>query len=100
MQPVCRVGDIGVGVCLGHKNPTPFVTVFTTGSSVATEEGQGLATVTTVGVATCGHTTVAVTGSPLTTADGMPVHRVGDIGVSSGGGTYVAATGSPTILSD
>lgn len=100
MQQVCRVGDIGVGVCLGHKNPTPFVTVFVSGSSVASEDGQGLATVTTVGIASCGHTTVAVTGSDLSTADGLPVHRVGDVGVSSGGGTYVATTGSPTVFSD
>lgn len=100
MAKVCRVGDKGQGVCLGHKSPTPFTTTFITGD-ISTADGQPIATVGTLGQASCGHMTRATTGSSIVEAmNGQKVHRVGDQGVSLAGGTYTAISGSPVVDAD
>ncbi len=95
---MCRVGDIGVGVCLGHKVPTPFVTVFLTGDGTVSADGRDVTRVGDIGIASCGHITIAVTGSPTSTCSGRAIHRVGDIGISTGGGVYVATVGSGDVV--
>lgn len=101
MQQVCRVGDIGVGVCHGHRSPRPYVTVFITGASETLVDDLPMATVATLGVNSCGHLSMAVSGSSVATAtNDMPPHRTGDVGVSLAGGVYVAASGSGVSSSD
>lgn len=100
-QPICRVGDIGVGVCTGHKSPRGYVTVFITGAANTTVDGSPMATVASLGVNSCGHLSMAVVGSGFSVAtNGMSPHRVGDMGVSLAGGVYVASSGSPTAVCD
>ena len=100
-QQVARVGDIGVGVCLGHKDPTSFVTVFVSGDPIVSADGRAIATVGTIGIASCGHVTVAVSGSELSKmCGGLGIHRVGDVGISSGGGVYVVVSGSDIVTSE
>lgn len=99
-QPVCRIGDVGVGVCYGHKTPTKFVTMFVTGDSTVSADGRAVVTVGGIGLASCGHTTVATSGSGLTAINGEGVHRIGDVGISSGGGVYVAVSGSEIVSSE
>lgn len=94
-----RVGDIGAGVCTCHDDPVAFTTVFTTGSLTTFSDSRSSATVGTIGLATCGHTTTAVTGSPTTIYDNQPAHRVMDVGVICGG-QYTVITGSGTVEVD
>lgn len=92
---------MGVGVCLGHKKPKGYAVMFVSGASATKVNGKAMATVTSIGVNTCGHVSMAVSGSPLTTAtNGQKAHRVGDAGVSGAGGAYTAASGSPSVKSD
>lgn len=97
---VCRVGDIGVGVCPGHPVPIPFVTVFVSGASGVKVDGRDIAITGTIGVASCGCATFAVSSSSISNVEGVGIHRVGDIGVTSGGGAYVAISGSDITTSE
>ena len=94
-QQICRVGDVGVGVCFGHDSPTPFVTVFMTGDGVVEVEGRGMVRVGDIGLCSCGHVSIAAAGAAVSQgSNGAAPHRIGDPGVSSGPGTYVATSGS------
>lgn len=94
-QSVCRVGDIGVGVCFGHAVPTPFVTVFVSGDEIVGVDDQPMVRLGDIGVCTCGHISVATSGSAVAEgSNGMAPHRFGDIGITNGPGVYVAVTGS------
>jgi uncharacterized Zn-binding protein involved in type VI secretion len=84
--------DIGVGVCPCHTSPVSYTTMFITGASTVTLDGQPMAIVGSIGISSCGHATTALTGSPISTANGQPIHRVGDTG--SNCGAYTVLTGS------
>lgn len=101
-QQVCRAGDIGVGICLGHPVPTPFVTVFVNGDDIVDIDGREMMRIGDIGVCSCGHISIAVSGGgqDFTGSNGMRPHRVGDVGITSGPGTYVAVTGSPITDSE
>lgn len=100
-QQVCRVGDIGVGVCFGHSVPTPFVTIFVSGDGVVDVDGRQMMRIGDIGICSCGHISIAVSGASITEgSNGMMAHRVGDVGITSGPGTYVAVTGSDITNSD
>ena len=94
-QQVCRVGDVGVGVCFGHPVPTPFVTIFVSGDGIVDVDDSQMMRIGDIGICSCGHISIAVSGSGITEgSNGMEVHRVGDVGITNGPGTYVAVTGS------
>jgi hypothetical protein len=94
-QQVCRVGDVGVGVCFGHPVPTPFVTIFVSGDGVVDVDGNQMMRIGDIGICSCGHVSIAVSGSAIVEgSNGMMAHRVGDVGITNGPGTYVAVTGS------
>lgn len=100
-QQVCRVGDIGVGVCFGHPVPTPFVTVFINGDDIVSADGREVMRIGDIGICSCGHISIAVTGSELSKmSNGLGIHRVGDVGITTGPGTYVAVTGSGVCTSE
>lgn len=95
---VCRLNDVGLGVCPGHPIPVPFVVTITLASPTVLSTGFGVANLTSIGVATCGHTTVATMGSSTVKANGAGVHRLGDVGLTQAGGTYAMTLGSPTVF--
>lgn len=97
-QPVCKLGDLGEGVCYLHDTPQPYITTFIEGATSAFADGKLLMTVGGIGLASCGHTTIAWSGSGLSVANGKGLHRVGDLG-STPNGPYVAITGSSTTTS-
>jgi len=98
MTGVCRVGDIGVGVCPHHSSPENYTTVFISGSENVVSDGQSNCFVGSIGMATCGHQTIAISGSDTVTADGIGIHRVGDVGMNYG--PYVAVSGSDNVTSE
>jgi hypothetical protein len=97
LKPVCRVGDIGIGVC---PKKGKYITTFITGDDVVSIEGKQACHIGTMGRATCGHMTIALTGSTLTRFNKGQAHRVGDIGRCTAGGIYIATTGSPMVSSE
>ena len=100
-QQVCRVGDIGVGVCFGHPVPTPFVTIFVSGDGVVDIDDRQMIRVGDIGICSCGHISIAVSGAGVSEgSNSMAPHRVGDVGITNGPGTYVAVTGSGITDSD
>jgi hypothetical protein len=93
MIPVGRVSDIGFGTCYLHDHPVSYVTTITSGVSSVLTNNLQTAVVSSIGCASCGHTTIALTGSGDVAYENLPVHRVGDIG-TTGAGTYTLITGS------
>jgi hypothetical protein len=106
LQPVCRIGDTGQGICYLHASPTEFITTFYSNpGTTTTADGLVVCTIGALGHATCGHTTRATTGSGQSQDIlGNAFHRVGDTGViiedTSGESVYTAITGSPDVTSE
>jgi len=98
MTGVCRVGDLGVGVCPHHSSPQNYTTIFVSGIENVTSDDLQICVVGTIGVSTCGHPTIALTGSDIVTADGIGIHRVGDMGANYG--PYTAVGGSDNVTSE
>lgn len=98
MPSISRVGDTGVGVCVGHDTPVAYVIIKTSGSGDVAVEGSPVATIGSLGVCSCGHSGIATTGSSSVSANGSPVHRVGDTGVSTGGGSHTMNSGASTVF--
>lgn len=99
MIPVCRVSDMGIGICLAHGIPVPITVTLITGALTVIAEGLPVATVGSMGVCSCGHMSVALLGaSTVLAAPGQGVHRIGDTGLPPGG-TYNMLTGAATVFS-
>ena len=99
MSAVCRVGDIGRGICFAHKSPTPFTTTFVSGAPTVNANEKALCEIGTRGVTSCGHNTIATQGSSTVfSSSGKAVHRVGDSGIVVEGGTYIAVSGSDDVF--
>lgn len=105
-KSVCRVGDIGTGVCHLHGTPQEYTTTFTEAGSFGNLfEGEiggvKFVTIGTLGNASCGHQTIAITGGTSTCGGSGGLHRVGDTGhiVGSPESVYTATTGSDTFRS-
>jgi hypothetical protein len=96
-QKVCRVGDMGSGSCSAHG---PVTVTMVQGHSDQTDHGLDVCSVTSRGVASCGHGATATTGSGVRFVHGLPIFRVGDSGTIDGGGSFTMVTGSPTTDSE
>ena len=95
MSGVCKVGDMGVGICPCHKSPVSYTTVFVSGAGSVNTNGSPTCNLTTVGGASCGHPTVVLTVSGTVNAEGTGVHRLGDLGANCG--NYTATTSSGNV---
>jgi hypothetical protein len=93
-RALARVGDQAEGTCNAHKNPRHFVATITTGSSLATCDGLGIARVGDTGVTDCGHHIQIVEGSTVATVLGVGLARVGDSVIVLEGGSGTITTGS------
>jgi hypothetical protein len=98
MTGVCRVGDIGVGVCPNHPHSVNYTTVFVSGIADVVADDSEVCIVGTVGMSTCGHPTIALSGSDVCNADGLGLHRVGDVGANFG--PYTAILGADDVTSE
>jgi hypothetical protein len=98
-QYVCRLGDIGIGVCPAHRFPLNYVTTFISGADSVFADNINVCEIGTIGISTCGHPTVALTGSGTVSIFGpQGVHRIGDTGINFG--PYVAVTGSDNVSAE
>jgi hypothetical protein len=94
--PVCRLSDMGTGICPNHTPvPLPYTVLFLVGDPFVTADGLPVIRVGDIGVASCGHSTVALIGSAVVDSSALAVHRMTDMGQNFG--PYVALTGSPTV---
>ena len=91
---VCRVGDLGIGVCSAHPAPIPCIVTLVSGATTAKTNGLATAISTTVGISSCGHASIAISFSSISKSEGCGQHRVGDVGALPGG-IYTMITGSP-----
>lgn len=98
-KSVCRVGDVGQGICTLHDTVQNITVTLLSGDSDILTDGLSTCTVGSTGIASCGHSTVALTGSSTCTVNGKGSHRVGDQG-TTGGGYYIMTTGSDIVESD
>lgn len=98
MPPVCRIGDLGVGTCCCHSDPTCIGMTGTviTGAATVTVLGSPIARIGDIVLGGCGHVGVIVGGSGSVFAMGSPVSRVADSFV--GCFTGVLVTGAATVL--
>jgi uncharacterized membrane protein YadS len=83
-----RLGDIGIGTCLGHLVPIPITVTITLAATTVISGGKGVANLGCVGIASCGHATIATLASATVLAEVKGVHRIGDVGLPTPGGTY------------
>jgi hypothetical protein len=95
MPLASTVGMIGVGVCYLHTTPVPYVTTIVTGANSCPYENMPVATVGSIGCATCGHSTEAITSSATCSAENKLIHRVGDMGQTPSG-PYNMVQGCPS----
>lgn len=95
---MCRMTDIGVGVCFCHVPPIPMTGMVLSNLSYTTKTDtlQNSKFVSVV-IGFCGHTGVIVGGSAITKIDHLPATRLGDPFVGCFTGNMV--TGSFTTKS-
>ena len=100
MPQTCRVNDIGVGICCCHSHPKcrGQVGIVITCSGTVYGDSRGIARVSDIVMAGCGHIGVLVSGSGTTFHDNLAEVRTGDQFV--GCFTGIMVTGSPTIITD
>ena len=97
MGSICKVGDVGAGICYGHKTPISTTGTIITGSGNIFCNGLGVATMGDTVLSSCGHTGTIITGSGSVFCNGKGAARIGD----SFDGTFkgVLITGSGDIFS-
>jgi hypothetical protein len=100
MPAISRVGDLGYGICYGHDTPQTVTVEILTGADTVLTNGQPTCFVSSIGVASCGHTTEQLIGSEDAFAMGPGISRVGDMGQISGPGNYELLTGSDNTFAD
>jgi len=99
MRSVCRIGDIGTGICNGpgHKADKPITGTIIIGSVNVQAENKGKARMGDLVMCSCGHPATMVIGNFQILVNGMAGCRVGDIFQGNGPiGTII--TGAPTVL--
>ena len=98
MPSSARVGDIWVGQCCCHSDPTciPMSGVIVTGSPNDISSGSPQARLTDTTIGTCGHTGIIVTSSSNCLANSLGKARVGD--QVTGCNIGVIVTGNPVHI--
>ena len=97
MPSKCRVGDVGIGTCCCHSEPTcrNKTGVIITGTGRSNANSIPSSRATDVVMATCGHVGIIVGGSSTANSEGLSDARVGDS--FSGCFTGVLMSGSSNI---
>lgn len=96
MQPVARIGDIGIGTCYCHKSPITVVGTIVAGSSTKFANNIGIARIGDMVICSCGHVTTIVMGSPSVFADNIPASRMGDLFIGCAIGNI--SVGSSSVM--
>ncbi len=98
MSSIARVGDVAVGTCCCHSDPTcvPWTGVIVSGAGTVTAEGSPVARIGDIAVS-C-HVGIIVSGAGTVTAEGGPVARIGDATAGCGSGTIVSGAGTVTAV--
>lgn len=95
--PVCRIGDMGVGVCNDPTHPgRPITANIMIGSFNVTANNIGRARMGDLVMASCGHVATMAIGNPLVLVNNMPGCRMGDLFSGTPVGTIII--GSPNVL--
>jgi uncharacterized Zn-binding protein involved in type VI secretion len=95
MPAICRIGDVGVGICNCHDSSINTSGVIVTGASISSVEGQNIARIGDIVLSSCGHTGIIIVGSNDSVCEGSPIARVGDN--FSGCFTGILVSGASTV---
>jgi len=79
LQPVCRIGDIGMGVCSCHKNPQSIIGIIITGAPTVLANNIGKARIGDLMMCSCGHPATISIGNFTVLANNAAEARVGDM---------------------
>jgi len=96
--PQSKIGDVGVGICCCHSDPTciPMTGNLVTGSPNVFTNGLNTARISDVVLGGCGHTGIMVTGSASVFTNGLSNVRISDN--FTGCFTGVIVTGSQNVF--
>jgi hypothetical protein len=94
-QGIAKTGDIGSGICTGHKKPIPMTGILLATSSTVKCENVNVGLVGDIVLGYCGHIGVMVTSASTVTAEKRSVVRIGDAFAGTFSGVLI--TGSPTV---
>jgi len=96
MPNVARIGDIVVGTCCCHSDPTcrPFSGVVATGAGTVIAEGAPVSKIGDIAVG-C-HSGVIATGIPTVLVESVPVATINSVVV--GCVTGIVVTGAATVM--
>jgi uncharacterized Zn-binding protein involved in type VI secretion len=99
MPGIARVGDLGVGTCCCHSDPTCISMQGTilTGAATVNVNGLGAARVSDIIIGYCGHVGIIITGSGTVNGNGLGMARLGDFFTGCFFGTII--TGSTNVNS-
>ncbi len=78
MPGVCRIGDIGAGICVCHISPIPMTGILITGVSSKNIENSAASTISNIMLGFCGHIGIMISGSSSAFIENQSVVRVGD----------------------
>lgn len=94
MPGVARIGDIAVGTCCCHSDPTcvPYTGIIASGAGTITAEGSQVAKIGDITVG-C-HVGIIATGSPTVLAEGSNISSIGDSVVGCPSATIVTGAGT------
>jgi uncharacterized Zn-binding protein involved in type VI secretion len=92
---LARVGDVGVGECCCHSDPTCISMTGTiiNGSSNVLSNGLGAARFNDIVLGSCGHVGLIITGSPTISSNSLPQARVTSVFTGCFTGTIVTGSG-------
>jgi len=98
MSNIARIGDIAVGTCCCHSDPTcrPWVGVIASGAGTVLAEGSPISRMGDIAVS-C-HAGIIASGAGTVLTEGSPTARIGDIVVGCPIGVIV--TGAATVLAE
>jgi len=90
-----RIGDVGVGICCCHSDPTciPMVGSIISGSGNVVADGRGCARIGDIVLGGCGHVGVLVSGSGSVIANSKGLVRTGDAFAGCFIGSIVSGSG-------
>lgn len=97
-QPICRINDIGIGICPCHLG-IPIVAKIITGSPNTLAGNLGKAQMNGLMISSCGHIATIKTGNPTVLVNNIPQSRIGDLFMGTNGCPIGTLTiGLPNVL--
>ena len=79
MQPIARIGDIGVGVCCAHDGCKGVISIVITGSFNVTTNNRPTARLIDLVIGSCGHIGIIITSAIDSTVNNRGIATIGSL---------------------